>query len=319
MMSQLPIERARKRSLKGLRYIIPAVIAVLLIINFFPVTKINEKPFFKNNRPLVFAHQGGELLTPSNTIAAFTKAADMGVDILDTDLHITKDGYLVAIHDPTVDRTTNGHGKISEMTLSEIQRLDAGFHFKDLNGNYSYRGKGAYIPTAEELFQKFGDFRWSMEIKDDNPPGRYKEMARKLWALIQKYHMEDKIIISSFDQTILSTFNQYAKGRVAVSAGRQEVTKFVIFHKFFLRDLYQPQTDAFQIPTDNSGFDLTDQKLIDGAHRRGMNVIYWTIDDPKTMKKLIDSGADGIQTNRPDLLINLLKKNNPPFGRLFIL
>ncbi|KLT15394.1 glycerophosphodiester phosphodiesterase [Neobacillus vireti] len=280
-----------------------------MLVNFVPVKQIKEKSFFKNDRPMVIAHQGGELLAPSNTIPAFTNAANMGVDVLDTDLHITKDGYLVAIHDPTVDRTTNGQGKIADMTLTEIQELDAGYHFKDLQGKYSYRGKGAYIPTAEELFQQFGEFRWSMEIKDDNPSSRYDEMAKKLWALIQKYQMEDKIFISAFDQNILSTFDNYAKGRVAISAGKQEVTKFVIFHKFFLRDLYQPQVDAFQIPTNSSGFDLTDKKLIDGAHRRGMKMDYWTIDDPKIMQKLIDAGADGIQTNRPDLLLKLLEKN----------
>jgi glycerophosphoryl diester phosphodiesterase len=307
-MAQLPIEKVQKRRLIGLKFILPAIIAALLLVNFLPVSKINGKSFFKNNRPLVFAHQGGELLAPSNTIAAFSNAANMGVDVLDTDLHITKDGYLVAIHDPTVDRTTNGHGKVSEMTLAEIQQLDAGYNFKDLHGQYSYRGKGAYIPTVEELFQRFGNIRWSMEIKDDNPSSRYDEMSKKLWDLIKKYHLENKIIISSFDQGILDTFNKYAKGRVAISAGRQEVTKFVIFHKFFLRDLYQPQVDAFQVPTTNSGFDLTDHQLINGAHRRGMEMIYWTIDDSKTMKMLIDAGADGIQTNRPDLLLKLLKK-----------
>jgi glycerophosphoryl diester phosphodiesterase len=306
-MAQLPIQKVQKRRAKGLKLILPIIIAALLFVNLLPVSQIKEKPFFKNDRPLVFAHQGGELIAPSNTIAAFSQAADMGVDILDTDLHITKDGYLVAIHDPTVDRTTNGHGKISNMTLAEIQKLDAGYHFKDLQGQYSNRGKGVYIPTVDDLFQKFGNYRWSMEIKDDNPSGRYDEMAKKLWSLIKKYHMEDKIFISSFDQNILTTFEKYAKGRVAISGGRQEVTKFVIFHKFFLRDLYQPHVDAFQVPTASSGFDLTDKRLISGAHRRGMKMIYWTIDDEKTMKELIDAGADGIQTNRPDLLLKLLK------------
>jgi len=309
-MPQISIEKPQKkrRGLQILKVLLPLLAVFLLIVNFFPVHKIKEKRFFQSSRPMVFAHQGGELLAPSNTIAAFTKAANMGVDVLDTDLHITKDGYLVAIHDPSVDRTTNGHGKVVDFTLKEIQKLDAGYHFKDLNGSLSYRGKGAYIPSVEELFQKFGNYKWSMEIKDDNPKDRYDEMAKKLWELIQKYHMEDKIYISSFDQTILIAFNHYAKGRVAISGGRQEVTKFVIFQKFLLRDLYQPHVDAFQLPTASSGFDLTDKKVIDGAHRLGMQIDYWTIDDPKIMKKLIDLGADGIQTNRPDLLLKLLNK-----------
>jgi glycerophosphoryl diester phosphodiesterase len=309
MMQQVTIGKIpkRKRSLQVLKFIIPIILVFLLVINFFPVKEIKQKAYFKNNRPLVIAHQGGELLAPSNTIAAFTNAANMAVDVLDTDLHITKDGYLVAIHDPTVDRTTNGHGKIADLTLKEIQKLDAGYHFKDLQGHTSYRGKGAYIPTVEELFQSFGNLRWSLEIKDDNPTDRYDEMSAKLWSLIQKYHMEDKVFISAFDQNILSIFDKYAKDRVAISAGRQEVKSFVLFHKFFLRDLYQPHVDAFQIPTEDSGFDLTDKLLINGAHRRGMKVVYWTIDDSNTMKKLIDKGADGIQTNRPDLLLKLLK------------
>ena len=310
-MEQVIIEKIpkkKKRSLQVFKYLIPGIVIFLLAINFMPVKQINQKEFFKNNRPLVIAHQGGELLAPSNTMAAFTNAVNMGVDVLETDLYITKDGYLVAIHDPTVDRTTNGHGKIADMTLKEIQKLDAGYHFKDLQGNYSYRGKGVYIPTAEEMFQSVGNVRIEMEIKDDNPPERLDEISAKLWALIKQYHMEDKILVASFDQDILNTFEKYAKGRVATSAGRQEVKSFVVFHKFFLRNLYTPQVDAFQIPTEDSGFDLTDKKLIDGAHRRGMQIHYWTIDDPKAMKKLIDAGADGILTNRPDLLMELLEK-----------
>ncbi|WP_413303074.1 glycerophosphodiester phosphodiesterase [Bacillus sp. 1P10SD] len=296
----------KKRLVKALKYIVPAILIFLLAVNFIPVNQISQKSFFKNNRPLVIAHQGGELLAPSNTMAAFTNAANMGVDVIETDLHITKDGYLVAIHDPTVDRTTDGHGKVADMTLKEIQKLDAGYQFKDLKGNYSYRGKGVYIPTAEEMFQTFGDLRIEMEIKDDNPSERTEEMAAKLWALIEKYHMEDKILVASFDQDILDTFNKYAKDRVATCGGKQEVTKFVVFHKFFLRNLYQPETDSFQIPTTDSGFDLTDQKLINGAHRRGQGISYWTIDDPKEMKKLLDAGADGILTNRPDLLLKIV-------------
>lgn len=302
------IPKKKKRSLQVFKYLITALVIFLVAINFVPVKKMSEKDFFKNNRPIVIAHQGGELLAPSNTMAAFTNAANMGVDVVETDLHITKDGHLVAIHDPTVGRTTDGHGKVADMTLEEIQKLDAGYRFKDLQGDYSFRGEGVYIPTAEEMFQSLGNIRIEMEIKDDNPPERIDEMAAKLWALIEKYHMEDKILVASFDQDILTTFEKYAKGRVATSAGRQEVKSFVIFHKFFLRNLYTPHVDAFQIPTEDSGFDLTDKKLIDGAHRRGMQIHYWTIDDPKTMKILLDAGADAILTNRPDLLLKVLEE-----------
>jgi glycerophosphoryl diester phosphodiesterase len=158
------------------------------------------------------------------------------------------------------------------------------------------------------MFQTFKGIKIEIEIKDDNPPERIKEIASKLWDLIVEYQMEEKILIGSFDQDILNTFDRYAKGRVALSAGRQEVKNFVVTHKFLLRNLYVPHVDAFQVPVEDSGFDLTDQRLIDGAHRLSMEIHYWTIDDPDTMEKLIDAGADGILTNRPDLLLNLIEE-----------
>jgi glycerophosphoryl diester phosphodiesterase len=296
----------KRKAMLFLKIIFFALLIFLLVVNLFPVKQIKQKGFFNHDRPLVIAHQGGELLAPSNTMTAFANAAEMGVDVLETDIHITKDGHLVTIHDPSVDRTTNGKGKVADLTLAEIQELDAGYHFKDLEGTYSFRGKGVYIPTVDEMFQTFGDLKIEIEIKDDNPPEKIDEIASKLWDLIEKYQMEEKILISSFDHDILKTFNKYANGTVAITAGRQEVKNFVVFHKFFLRNLYVPTVDAFQIPVEDSGFDLTDQKLIDGAHRLRMEVHYWTIDDPSTMEKLIDAGADGILTNRPDLLLELL-------------
>ncbi|WP_409303405.1 glycerophosphodiester phosphodiesterase [Peribacillus sp. SCS-155] len=309
-MAQTIIDRNKGRI--NSKWIILSVLTLCLLFfllcNLYPVQKVNQKKFFQNGRPLVIAHQGGELLAPSNTMAAFQNAADLGVDVLETDIHITKDGHLVAIHDPSVDRTTNGTGKVSDFTLEEIQTLDAGYHFKDLQGQYSYRGKGVYIPTVEEMFREFPDMRIEIEIKDDNPPKRIEEMASKLWDLIEEYHMEHKVLIASFDQDILRTFEKYSKGKTAMVAGKQEVTRFVIFHKIFLPNLYSPDVDAFQVPTEESIFDLTDGNLIRGAHRRGLQMHYWTIDDPKTMEKLLKSGADGILTNRPDLLLELMNK-----------
>lgn len=309
-MQHVTVEKVKRenRVLLSLKMIVATIFIFLLVINLFPVKQIKQKAFFNHNRPLVIAHQGGELLAPSNTMTAFENAAKLGVDVLETDIHITKDGHLITIHDPTVDRTTNGKGAVADLTLAEIQELDAGYDFKDLEGNYSFRGKGVYIPTVDEMFQAFGNMKIEIEIKDDNPPERIDEISSKLWDLIEKYQMEDKILIAAFDQDILTTFGEYAKGRVALSAGRQEVKSFVVFHKFFLRNLYVPKVDAFQLPVEDSGFDLTDKRLIKGAHRLGMKIHYWTIDDPRTMEQLIDAGADGILTNRPDLLLNLLNE-----------
>ncbi|HYK71738.1 MAG TPA: glycerophosphodiester phosphodiesterase [Pseudoneobacillus sp.] len=310
-MNQTGIEinrpHSRKKQLK--KWSIVGLIFITisyLFLNFGPVHKRPDLPFFTSEQPLVIAHQGGELLAPSNTMMAFQHAVDLGVDVLETDIHITKDGELVTIHDPSVDRTTNGTGLVSELTLEEVQKLDAGYHFKDLNGKQSYRGKGAYIPTVEELFKAFPSMRMVIEIKDDNPPERINEISEKLWKLIQDYKKENEIIVASFDQKIVDHFQEISNGKVAMAAGESEIRKFIILKKFFLANLYRPKADAFQIPTEASIFNLATPSVIKEAKRRNVNVQYWTIDDKETMKTLLQNGANGIMTNRPDLLLEVM-------------
>jgi glycerophosphoryl diester phosphodiesterase len=277
-----------------------------ILLNLVPVSQRPSHPFFQSDRPLVIAHQGGELLAPSNTMTAFQQAVDLGVDVLEFDIHITKDGQLVTIHDPTVDRTTNGKGKVQDLTLAEIQKLDAGYHFEDLNGELSYRGKGTYIPSLEEVFQTFPTMKMVIEIKDDNPAQRIPEISEKLWNLIQKYKKEDQVVVASFDQKIINQFDEVSDGKIAISAGEDEIRKFIIFKKLFLANLYKPKADVFQIPTKESIFNLANPSIIKEADRRNVTIQYWTIDDKETMRSLLEDGADGIITNRPDLMLEVL-------------
>lgn len=291
-----------------LAFIILFIFASYILLNFGPVEKRPEHPFFESQRPLVIAHQGGELLAPSNTMTAFQQAVDLGVDVLEFDIHITKDGHLVTIHDPTVDRTTNGSGFVHELRLNEIQDLDAGYHFEDLDGDFSYRDKGVYIPTLEEVFQSFPNMRMVIEIKDDNPASKNEEISEKLWSLIQKYQKEDQVVVASFDQKILDQFDKVSDRKVALSAGEEEIKKFVIFKKLFLANLYKPSADAFQIPTEQSIINLASPSIIKEAQRRNVNIQYWTIDDKETMRSLLEDGANGIITNRPDLMLEVLEE-----------
>ncbi|WP_096435236.1 glycerophosphodiester phosphodiesterase [Alteribacter populi] len=308
------IEKVREKSKKSLRkriYLVLGVLFVLwLIIHLFPVNEREEKAFFtEGNQPLVIAHQGGEQLAPSNTMEAFENARNLGVDVIEFDVHITKDGHLVAIHDSTVDRTTDGVGKVNDLTLEEIKQLDAANYFQDLNGEYSYRGQGVTIPTVEEIFQEFKDMRLNIELKATNDVERYEEMSERVWELIQEYEMKDQVLMVSFEQDIIDYFTQISLGQVAVSGGRQEVTKYVLLHKLFLNGLYSPKVDAIQLPTEESIFDLVDSKLINGAEKLGMDIHYWTINDEGTMRELIELGVDGIITDRPDLLLAVLGEN----------
>ncbi len=164
----------------------------------------------------IFAHKGGALLAPTNTMAAFALAdAIGGVNFLDIDVHMTRDGHLVGIHDDTVDRTTNEHGRVDAYILVDLQKLDAGYWFQDLQGEYSYRGKGVSIPTLEEVFDTYAaKYYLHFEIKDAYPRGGPSQIEEKLWELIQRYDMQKRVIVSSFHQSIVKRFNQLARGRL---------------------------------------------------------------------------------------------------------
>jgi len=302
-------KRKRGRRVRNIIFIILGLIIVIYLLLYFVFVPKQPDVFAGLKKPLLIAHQGGEQLAPSNTIMAFDLAKQYDVDVLETDIHMTKDGQLVTIHDATVDRTTDGKGRVDSFTLEELQKLDAGYYFKDLQGNYSFRGKGAYIPTLEELFQKYGkEYYFNVEIKDRYPQTGDSTIEQKLWELIQKYGLEKKVIVNSFDNSIVQRFQDFAKGEVPLGAGKAEVIKFVIANKAFLPGFYRPSSQVLQIPTADSGFDLKTQPVIDDAHRLNMQVHYWTINDKDMMKELINKGADGIMTDRPDLLYEVMKE-----------
>jgi glycerophosphoryl diester phosphodiesterase len=295
--------------LKGFLVLFTAFIISYLLLLFVFVPEREIHPFFTHHEgPLNIAHQGGYYLAPSSSIAAFDKAVEIGAHVLEYDLHITKDGKLALIHDPTVDRTTDGTGEVAAMTLAEVQALDAGYSFTDLSGEHSYRGQGVYIPDLREMFERYPDMLHLIEIKDTNPYERMDEIITTLWSLVEEYKMQDKVLIASFDSFILERVTKLTSGQAATGGGKKETTFFVIAHKFFLDPFYFPKVDSFQLPLEQVGFDLTDQKLIKGASRLNQQVHYWTINDKETMVRLLEKGAHGIITDRPDLLDEAIKE-----------
>lgn len=300
--------KKKSRLRKGIKIFLLSLLSVVFILWVLPAPKAMDHPYLNHDKPLIIAHQGGANLAPSSTMPAFENAVRLGVDVLEFDIHITKDGHLVAIHDPTVDRTTEGSGKVEDMTLTEIKELDAGYNFKDLDGNYSFRGKGVKIVTVEEIFEAFPDYKMMIEIKDDNPPERMDEVISKLWELIDLYGMADKMVVTSFDQGIVDAFQKLSGNEVALGGGRSEVKQFVITSMISFQSLYNPYVHAFQLPLREGKIDLSKPYVIDNAHKRGMEVYYWTINDPETMEMLIQRGADGIITDRPDIMLEVLSK-----------
>lgn len=273
------------------------VVSILIITN----DPVPDYPFFEQAGPLVIAHQGGEGLRPSNTMAAFENAASLGVDVLEMDIHATADNVLILMHDDTVDRTTDGSGRIREMTLNEIKALDAGHYWTNDDGQtYPFRGQGIQVPTLEEIFTAFPSMLMNIEIKPDDP-----ETAELLCQLITAHQMTDQLLIASFHPESIRTFRA-ACPEVPTSLVEPEILRFFILNTLFLGRLYRSPGAAMQVPEYSGNIHVLTNRFVRGNHALNMDVHAWTINETADMERLIALGVDGIITDRPDRMLELL-------------
>lgn len=290
---------------KSLKYIIYSLLTLLgfyLILSHMLANPAQEHPFFDqfNEYPLVIAHAGSELY-PSDTLYALEQYAAMDVDVLEMDVHMTADGHIILIHDDTVDRTTEGTGDVREMTLEEVQSLDAGYYWTKNGGlSHPFRGQGIIIPTLEQVFERFPDYPMIIEIKQADPP-----MEQELCSLLVEYEMDEKVIIPSFHDDVMQRFRD-ACPQVATAASRGEVIEFVVKSYTLLFGTIDPQYHALQVPEKEYGIPIVNRFTVWTASRRNLQTQIWTINDPLEMQRFIDMGVHGIMTDRTNLLIDLL-------------
>jgi len=287
---------------------IPAAL-ILLSLALLPilVPDAPSKQYYATiQRPLVIAHQGGDGIWPGDTLYAFEKAVETGADVLEMDAHITRDDYIVLMHDEEVDRTTDGTGLIEEMTLDELRQLDAAYKWSNDDGKtFPYRGQRIQVPTLDELFQTFPQMRYVIEIKLTQNP-----IDKPLCNLIRKHDMQDKVMVASFHDEAMQNFRETCP-EVATSASRTEVRNFVLLGKVFLSGFIAPQYQSIQPPYDpkeSMNIPIMTERFIREAHAKNIKVEPWTVDDPELMKQYIQWGVDGIITDRPDLMIEVLKE-----------
>jgi glycerophosphoryl diester phosphodiesterase len=206
------------------------------------------------------------------------------------------------MHDETVDRTTDGTGRLEEMTLAEVKALDAGYYWTDDEGQtYPFRGQGITVATLEELFQAFPDMPMNIEIKlVENIP-----IVEPFCQLIREHGKQDQILVASFHDDAMAQFRA-ACPEVATSASQNEVINFFARHFVGLAGSYSPSAQAVQVPEYRSGIHLLTPRFVEDAHSRGMDVHVWTVNEADDMRRMIDLGVDGIITDRPDVLLELL-------------
>jgi glycerophosphoryl diester phosphodiesterase len=262
-----------------------------------------EHAFFAADRPMVIAHQGGEGLRPSNTLLAFDNAVALGVDVLEMDVHSTRDGVLVLIHDDTVDRTTDGAGRVNDLTLEQLKQLDAGEYWTNDDGQtYPYRGQGVRIPTLEEVLTAYPQMRFNIEIKQREP-----SIAESLCELLRRHDLTERTLVASFHGQAMTEFRA-ACPEVATSMVEDEIRPFYILNLLFLGSLFSPPGEAFQVPEYSGERHVLTPRFVRAAQGNGIAVHPWTIDDPADMRRFLDMGVDGIITDRPDVMLQVLEE-----------
>jgi len=221
---------------------------------------------------------------------------DWGADMLELDVRLTRDGHVAVIHDATVDRTTDGSGLVSQLTLEELRALDAGHRFVDPAGRHSFRGRGVRVPTLEELLAVCPNVWLNVEAKE-------AEVAGPLVEIVRASGQEHRVLVAA----------EHEKNRRAVrgypgpwGASRRQCMLFWFAHWLPGGGLYTPPVDVLQVPEFWKGRRIVSRRFVTEAHRRNIPVHVWTVDDPDTMRRLLSWGVDGIQSDRPDLLSEVL-------------
>ena len=269
---------------------------------------VPEHKYFQNDagRPLAIAHRGGAGLWPENTLYAFERAGAMGVDVIETDVRATADGELVVLHDENVERTTDGSGPVTSLTLAEVKRLDAAYRFSPDGGrSFPLRGRGVRIPTLREVFASLPLMRFNIEPKQAAPP-----LAAPLCRMIREHGMAERVMVGAFSGSTLAEFRRECP-EVATSAATGEVLSFLAMHEAGLAASYSPVMQAFQVPERAGALHVLTPDFVKAAHGLNLRVHAWTVNDESDMRRLVQLGVDGVMTDYPDRLLKVLGRAAP--------
>lgn len=322
----------KMKRLKKLGMILGMIAILMLLLYALPKPKYQEvNPWRKegnDNQVLVMAHAGGRGVYPDNTWSGFEYSYNLGVDVLEMDVQITKDGILVLRHGENETGNIRSMSNCDTVVWNENydylkETCNFGYNFQDEDGNYPYRdltsaewiAAGVYLTPLEQLFETFGDsILYNIEIKADSDAPR-TETADALYELMNEYSLFDNVLVATaYDDISKYIVENYPE--MVLSTSQAEAQKVIIPAYTFTSVFYTPGAYAavqiptsFNIPVINE-LNLSTSLLIDTLHRHNMAVHYWTINDPDEMRRLIELGCDGIITDYPEVLMAILEEYN---------
>jgi len=245
----------------------------------------------KHPRRLI-GHRGACAERPENTIESFQRAVDVGVDVLETDVHMTSDGVIVVCHDVDGARAANVCEFIAECDFGRVQRWDAGWGYVDASGTRPFAGKGLRVPTLDELLTTFPEVRLNIDVKQRTPT-----MVEPLLDLLARHDAASRVTLASFHGAVIRDIRRRGYGGETVLA-RDEVMALIAAPSIMSRAI-RFGGDTVQVPLRAGLFDLSSCKFIDKCHAFGLRVDYWTINDPIVTDVLLERGADGVISDDP--------------------
>ncbi|QIY94628.1 glycerophosphodiester phosphodiesterase [Streptomyces sp. S1D4-11] len=242
-------------------------------------------PYLDHPGPIPFAHRGGAADGLENTVAQFRRAVETGYRYIETDVHATSDGKLVAFHDVTLDRVTDGAGRIADLPWEDVRHARVA-------------GKEP-IPLFEELLETFPDVRWNVDVKAE-------PALHPLLNLIGRLDAWDRVCVGSFSEARVFRAQRLAGPRLATSYGTKGVLGLRL-RSYGIPAALRDSAIAAQVPESQSGVPVVDRRFVRAAHARGLQVHVWTVNEPDRMHRLLDLGVDGIMTDHIDTLRRVLE------------
>ncbi|WP_082780295.1 glycerophosphodiester phosphodiesterase family protein [Rufibacter sp. DG15C] len=287
------IERFTCSSLSIFRFVLPVLL--LAVVSCTP-SDPNAKVKLMNNKGRkvsVIAHRGASHQAPENTLAAIKKAIETEADFIEIDVHLSKDGEVVVIHDATVDRTTNGTGQIANLTLEELKKLDAG---RKLDSAFA----GERIPTLAQVLKVVrGKKKLLIELKKGEKD-YYEGLEQKTLDLLREHKATDWCVLQSFYDPILERIWQ---SDFMIPTHKLMMGKVPFLPIFFDHEFKFGSLDRYhKAAAINIHRHFASKSFISSLHNQGFKTFVWTEDDPENIKQLFKNGADGVITNRPELI-----------------
>lgn len=289
-MTVVRSRRSRRGRKVSRGWVVAGVVAALVLLAGVRAATIQPralKPYLSDARPVVLAHRGFSGMYRENTIEAFDQAIGVGADILELDVHTTRDGVIVVHHDPDL---AEGGQLVHDLTWAELQVV------------------APYVPTLDEVLGRYPLMRINIEIKQDEPA-----MEEPLYDLIVQHGALDRVLVSSFHGSVMKRWRALpGAAQIATSSDSTSTHIFAAYYLTYTTALWQPHDDAFQIPPSAKlgpvTIRLDTARLLRAAHKVGIKVHYWTVNDEAEMERLLKLGADGIITDYPDRAVAVMTK-----------